>query len=495
MRGKTKRSRTLFRAKRVDLSDLGINDPDAMAIEEAGPSQPCPPALDIAPFFRSRTGSFALYHGDCREMMSRFPDETFDMAFADPPYFLSNSGITCRGGKMVSVNKGWWDRSHGFRGNYEFTRQWLTACQRTLKPNGSIWVSGTSHIIHIVGCVLDELGYKILNDITWVKPNPPPNLCCRYFTHATETIIWAGRDKKCRHKFNYSLMKRLNRGKQMTSVWVMSAPRKHEKLFGKHPTQKPLWLLERIIEASTDEHDLVLDPFSGAATTGIAAARLKRGFVGIDTELDYLETGIRRFVGVPQADLPERILGLARTYLNGLRSDAKRALALRVTERQIRYYRDALRILGLLSPGLSGGTLSQAGVSVASVSRDDGLRALAQSMFRLPLVKEVVRLTGRFKTTAARQRKVEELLAKSTALTGTTCARRARTILRWVDWMQSQLERIRDGARRDVASAAEEAYNAPVAENLKLLPNLGPDVAVGGMKGAQLPFEFVDLGE
>ena len=260
------------------------------------PSRPgsiCP--TGVKPYFVARNPGFVLYQGDCLDLMCRFRDECVDMIFADPPYCLSNDGITCHAGKMVSVNKGKWDRSRGFHGNYEFTKKWLSACQRLLKPNATIWISGTSHIIHIVGCVLDELGYKILNDITWQKKNPPPNLSCRYFTHATETIIWAGRDKKCRHKFNYSLMKRLNGGKQMKSVWIMDPPRRDEKVFGKHPTQKPLELLERIIAASTGEGDVVLDPFSGSATTGIAAARMNRRSIGLESEQDYLELSKKRY--------------------------------------------------------------------------------------------------------------------------------------------------------------------------------------------------------
>jgi len=247
------------------------------------------------PAFMSDDNRFALYQGDCLQILPLMPESCVDMIFADPPYFLSNGGITCHAGKMVSVNKGRWDRSLGFDGNYDFTRKWLAACKRVLKPNGTIWVSGTSHIIHIVGCCLDELGYKILNDITWVKPKPPPNLSCRYFTHATETIIWAGRDKKCRHKFNYALMKRVNGGKQMTSVWTIDAPSRGEKIFGKHPTQKPLALLERIIAASTDEGDFVFDPFSGSATTGIAATRLNRRYVGIEIEWEFIDLSIKRY--------------------------------------------------------------------------------------------------------------------------------------------------------------------------------------------------------
>ncbi|HSY30388.1 MAG TPA: site-specific DNA-methyltransferase [Verrucomicrobiae bacterium] len=135
-----------------------------------------------------------------------------------PPYFLSNGGITCHAGRMVSVNRGDWDKSKGADANHEFNRAWLAACQRVLKPNGSIWVSGTSHVIHSVGFAMQQLNFKLLNDISWVKPNAPPNRSCRYFTHATETIIWAAEDKKSRHTFSYKHMKYLNSGKQMKSV-------------------------------------------------------------------------------------------------------------------------------------------------------------------------------------------------------------------------------------------------------------------------------------
>jgi site-specific DNA-methyltransferase (adenine-specific) len=248
-----------------------------------------------APYFESGDRRFRLYHGDCLALLPLMPESSFDLVFADPPYFLSNDGITCHAGRMVSVNKGKWDRSRGFAGNSAFTKDWLAACQRVMKPNATIWVSGTSHIIHVVGSALDELGFKILNDITWVKPNPPPNLSCRYFTHATETVIWAGRDRKTRHKFNYALMRRLAGGKQMKSVWTLDAPRRDEKVFGKHPTQKPLALLERIIAASSDENDLVLDPFSGSGTTGIAAARLNRKYIGVDLETEFLGKSKKRY--------------------------------------------------------------------------------------------------------------------------------------------------------------------------------------------------------
>jgi site-specific DNA-methyltransferase (adenine-specific) len=240
------------------------------------------------PVFDDPKRHIRLYQGDCLELLSLIPESTVDLIFADPPYFLSNGGITCHAGRMVSVNKGDWDKSKGPDANHEFNRAWLTACQRVLKPNGSIWVSGTAHVIHSVGFAMQQFGFKLLNDISWVKPNPPPNLSCRYFTHATETIIWAARDKKARHTFNYKLMKEINRGKQMKSVWEIKPPESWEKKFGKHPTQKPLALLERILLASSNEGDLVLDPFSGSGTTALAALKLRRAIVALELSEKYV---------------------------------------------------------------------------------------------------------------------------------------------------------------------------------------------------------------
>ncbi len=247
-----------------------------------------------APAFDDPKHHVRIYQGDCLEILAAIPENSVDLVFADPPYFLSNGGITCHAGKMVSVHKGDWDKSKGADANHEFNRAWLAACQRVLKPNGSIWVSGTAHVIHSVGFAMQQLGFKLLNDISWVKPNPPPNLSCRYFTHATETIIWAAKDKKSRHTFNYKLMKETNRGKQMKSVWEIKPPEKWEKHFGKHPTQKPVGLLERIILASTKEGDIVLDPFSGSGTTAIAAVRARRGAIGLELSYEYLSVTLQR---------------------------------------------------------------------------------------------------------------------------------------------------------------------------------------------------------
>ena len=208
------------------------------------------------PSFDDPKHHLRIYQGDCLEILSSIPENSVDLVFADPPYFLSNGGITCHAGKMVSVNKGAWDVSKGPDSNHAFNTAWLAACQRVLKPNGGIWVSGTSHVIHSVGFAMQQLGFKLLNDISWVKPNPPPNLSCRYFTHATETIIWAAKNSKSRHTFNYKLMKEANRGKQMKSVWEIRPPESWEKKFGKHPTQKSVALLERILLASSNEGDL-----------------------------------------------------------------------------------------------------------------------------------------------------------------------------------------------------------------------------------------------
>lgn len=247
-----------------------------------------------APVFHDARHNIKIYQGDCLEILGKIPADSVDLIFADPPYFLSNGGVTCHAGRMVSVNKGDWDRSRGADLNHEFNRSWLAACQRVLKTDGSIWVSGTSHVIHSVGFAMQQLEFKLLNDISWVKPNPPPNLSCRYFTHATETIIWAAKNKKSRHKFNYRRMKDTNGGKQMKSVWEFLPPSREEKRFGKHPAQKLVALLERILLASSNDGDLVLDPFMGSGTTILAALRLRRIAVGLEKEAQSLDISLPR---------------------------------------------------------------------------------------------------------------------------------------------------------------------------------------------------------
>ena len=253
-----------------------------------------PPAI----FWRDDASGAYLYKGDSLLLMEqiarKYPDGAFDLIFADPPYFLSNGGITCKAGKMVSVDKGAWDRLTTIDQMHEFNRSWLSLCQRDLTPNGTIFVSGTSHVIHSIGFAMQQLEFKILNDITWIKPNPPPNLSCRYFTHATETIIWAAKSSKAKHRFNYDSMRNVNLGKQMKSAWTLPAPNGEEKGFGKHPTQKPVPLLERIIMAASKEGDMVLDPFAGSSTTGVAAIILGRRFVGCELEDEFLSLSVKR---------------------------------------------------------------------------------------------------------------------------------------------------------------------------------------------------------
>jgi site-specific DNA-methyltransferase (adenine-specific) len=287
----------------------------------------------------SDTPFLRLYHGNCLELLDaiadKYPEGRFDAIFADPPYFLSNGGITCHAGKMVRVDKGDWDKSRGAEFNHEFNIEWLRRCQRVLNPNGTIWVSGTHHVIFSIGYAMQQLGYKILNDIAWEKPNPPPNLSCRYFTHSTETILWAAKNEKSKHTFNYQEMRKVT-GKQMktvwrkesfgprirpdedgsygqefsgekihshpvpsvveeiSSVWTLTAPGRDEKEHGKHPTQKPVALVERCLLASTNAGDLVCDPFMGAGTTAIAALKTHRGCVAIELDFSHLALAITR---------------------------------------------------------------------------------------------------------------------------------------------------------------------------------------------------------
>lgn len=247
----------------------------------------------IKPYYKSENKDFTLLQGDCRELFNQF-DFKFDTIFADPPYFLSNGGISVQSGKIVSVNKGDWDKGLTPEGMHEFNKSWLSLCREKLKDNGTIWISGTYHNIFSVANCLTELGYKILNVITWAKTNPPPNISCRYFTYSSEFIIWARKYEKKPHFFNYDLMKKINEDKQMTDVWRLPAIAPWEKTCGKHPTQKPLSLLSRIIMASTPDNGWVLDPFCGSSTTGIAASLLERKYLGIDKESDFLEISINR---------------------------------------------------------------------------------------------------------------------------------------------------------------------------------------------------------
>ncbi len=251
--------------------------------------------------------NFTLLNGDSFKILKKIDQKTVDFIFADPPYFLSSGGLSCSGGKQVSVNKGEWDYSKTIDEKLSYHRKWISLCRDILKDNGTIMISATLHSVYAIGVALEMEGFSIINNIIWRKTNPAPNLACRCFTHSTETIIWARKQlslkKKGKHYFNYDEMKNENGGKQMKDVWEFPDPEffesstasKKEKKQGKHPTQKPLALLERLITAASKEGDLVLDPFNGSGTTGIVAHKLNRSYIGIDNVVEYLELTKRRY--------------------------------------------------------------------------------------------------------------------------------------------------------------------------------------------------------
>ncbi|MBZ4642952.1 MAG: hypothetical protein PWQ25_2171 [Deferribacteres bacterium] len=288
----------------------------------------------IKPYFKSKDKTFILLHGDTFELLPQF-DFKFDMVFADPPYFLSNDGLTIKNGKITSVNKGGWDKSKGFEYINDFNRRWLKLVRDKMKENATIWISGTMHNIFSIGQILIELDFKILNIITWQKTNPPPNFSCKYFTHSTEQIIWARKNAKVSHYFNYELMKEINGGKQMKDVWVLPAIAKWEKSCGKHPTQKPLSVLTRIILASTKQGAWILDPFTGSSTTGIAANLLGRKFIGIDTDKKYLELSKYRKIEIENPPVWHSY----RNRLTDLNTDKEQKIGL-INEPELSYETD-----------------------------------------------------------------------------------------------------------------------------------------------------------
>ncbi|HTP53100.1 MAG TPA: site-specific DNA-methyltransferase [Anaeromyxobacteraceae bacterium] len=266
---------------------------------------------DDLPGTAERGDGWTLVRGNTVETLEKLPPRSVDLIFADPPYHLSNGGTTCQSGRRVRVDKGAWDASRGVENDHAFQRTWLSACRRVLKPSGTIWVSGTQHVIFSVGYAMQELGFHLLNTVTWYKPNAAPNLACRFFTHSTEILLWAApmRSKPLLHRFNYRDMKARNGGKQMRDlweisdrpapggeqvVWALPTPGPREKAHGRHPTQKPLSLLERVVAASSSAGDLVLDPFCGSGTTGVAATLSGRRFLGVDIDHSYVDLAARR---------------------------------------------------------------------------------------------------------------------------------------------------------------------------------------------------------
>jgi site-specific DNA-methyltransferase (adenine-specific) len=255
---------------------------------------------DYTSFYESE--SAAIYNADCLELLREAPENSIDMIFADPPYMLSNNGITCQNGKMVNVNKGKWDASKGFDADTAFHNEWISACRFVLKPEGTIWVTGTYHNIFACGFLLQKNMFHILNDIAWYKPNAAPNLSCRFFTASHETLVWARKNKNAKHTFNYEQMKHghfsednlKKENSQMRSVWSIPTAKAGEKIYGRHPTQKPYALIKRIVLASTNEGVVLLDPFCGSGTTGVACKELNRKFIGIEMDKTYCELAAKR---------------------------------------------------------------------------------------------------------------------------------------------------------------------------------------------------------
>ena len=278
-----------------DFSDKTLHPKSQFEIVLANSLNQCKPFL--------KSGNTVIFNIDCLEFLFTIPENSIDMIFSDPPYMLSNNGFTCKNGKMASVNKGKWDKSNGFEEDNIFHNEWINACRRILKPEGTIWISGTYHNIYQCGYILQKNNFHILNDITWFKPNASPNLSCKFFTASHETLLWARKEKNAKHTFNYNELKNgifpedklKKENTQMRSVWSIPTPKNCEKEFGKHPTQKPLELLKRIILASTKENDISLDPFCGSGTTGVACKFYdNRSFIGIEIDKKYCELAEKR---------------------------------------------------------------------------------------------------------------------------------------------------------------------------------------------------------
>lgn len=248
------------------------------------------------PYF-NENDNFILYNGDTNSVLSEMNMQV-DMIFADPPYFLSNQKRTTQFGKEKIRDKGEWDRVIPWEEINAFNKAWISKCRSVLKENGTIWICGTYHNIYSVEQSLIELGFKILNIVVWQKLDPPPTPYGGRLNFSAEYLIWARKNENVKHCFNYDLLKHMNGGVEMPDVWKFARPGFWERTCGKHPTQKPLRLLYRVIQACTQENFLILDPFAGSCTTGIAANLLNRRFIGIDMNKDYLDYGIRRKIEI-----------------------------------------------------------------------------------------------------------------------------------------------------------------------------------------------------
>jgi len=258
-------------------------------------------------FYKSPDNIFTLFNNDCNDILPCFK-ESIDLIFADPPYFLSNGGNTIKSGKIVSVNKAKWDEIPEKSELYKFNLKWISNCRKALKPEGTIWISGTVHNIFAILQALKETKYKVLNVITWQKTNPPPNFYKKIFLQSTEYIIFARREKNITHLFNYDILYKINNQRRMSDVWNLPAVQRWEKECGNHPTQKPLHLITRIILSASKAGDIILDPFSGSGTTGIASNLLNRKYCGIELSEEYLEYSILRKKQILNDDFKRKVL-------------------------------------------------------------------------------------------------------------------------------------------------------------------------------------------
>lgn len=240
-----------------------------------------------------------FYQGNGLDLLGSLDDCSIDTIWTDPPYFLSNNGTTCQNGQRSCVNKGDWDKSSGFVQDHQFNLTWMEECRRALKPGGSLWVCGTLHNVFSLGFALQELQFRIINDIIWEKSAPPPNLGCRCFTHSHEHVLWAVKPSAVgSHTFNYDKMKCENGGTQMQTVWRISAAGASEKQQGKYPAQKPIRLISRCLEATTNPGDLIVDPFAGSSSTGLAAIKLGRRYIGCDRDPLAIEISLKRLLEI-----------------------------------------------------------------------------------------------------------------------------------------------------------------------------------------------------
>lgn len=325
----------------------------------------------------------SIIKGDCVAALEALPSQSVDAIFADPPYNLQLGGTLHRPDQsLVDAVDNDWDQFASFEAYDAFTRAWLLACRRVLKPNGTIWVIGSYHNIYRVGSILQDMNFWILNDIVWRKTNPMPNFKGRRFQNAHETMIWASRDANAKsYTFNYEAMKASNDDVQMRSDWLFPICSGHERLKGDdgkkiHPTQKPEALLARVIMASTKPGDVVLDPFFGSGTTGAVAKRLGRHFVGIEREQDYIDAASARIAAVEP-------LGKAElTVMTGKKAEPRVAFNVLLESGLVRpgqvltdakrRYSAIIRADGTIASGGEAGSIHRLGAKVQGLDACNG---------------------------------------------------------------------------------------------------------------------------